>query len=275
MSTLTSAATRRRLRKFLERWPAIPRLLAWVGLFVASWPYIFLRGVADDTGMPRETFVLTIDRAIGFGETPSERLQDWFYTGGLSAFDWSLLWVHTAWFFVPAVITLYVVVFRWELFGQLATVRLGVLYVGLIGFFLFPTEPPWLATDVDVVRLLDIKAGEVLSVDTNPLAALPSLHVALPAAIAMWLWHRYHGVRGAHGLRSSLSWRALRRGRGRRADTRLCRRPRFALLVAADHAAPAAHAWVTHSPAAGCYDPISPLSSSLSARRTRTCAPAP
>ncbi len=187
-SNLSFPATRRRLRKLFERWPAIPRLLAWVGLFVASWPYIFLRGVADDTGMPRETFVLPIDRAIGFGETPSERLQDWFYTGGLSAFDWSLLWVHTAWFFVPAIITLYVVVFRWELFGQLATVRLGVLYVGLIGFFLFPTEPPWLATDVDVVRLLDIKAGEVLSVDTNPLAALPSLHVALPAAIAMWLW---------------------------------------------------------------------------------------
>ena len=186
MSILTLPATRRRLRMLFERWPAIPRLLAWAGLFIASWPYIFLRGIADDTGMPRAKFVLPIERVIGLGETPSERLQGWFYTGGLSAFDWSLLWVHTAWFFVPVIVTVYVLVFRWELFGQLATVRLGVLYAGLIGFFLFPTEPPWMTTDV--VRLLDIRAGEVLSADTNPVAALPSLHVALPSAIAMWLW---------------------------------------------------------------------------------------
>ncbi len=185
-SNLTFPASRRRLRRIFERWPAIPRVLAWAALWVATVPYVFLRGVADDTGLPRETFALSIDRAIGFGETPSERLQDWFYSSGLSTFDWSMLWVHTAWFFVPMVVTLYVVVFRWELFGQLATVRLGVLYAGLIGFFLFPTEPPWMTTDV--VRLLDIRAGEVLSADTNPVAALPSLHVALPAAIAMWLW---------------------------------------------------------------------------------------
>ena len=169
-----------------ERWPAIPRLLAWAGVWVATFGYILLRGVADDAGIPRTKFVLPIDRVIGFGETPSERLQDWLYTGEISAFDWPLIWIHSSWFFVLPVITLYVLVFRWELFGQLATVRLGVLYAGLIGFFLFPTEPPWMTTDV--VRLLDIRAGEVLSIDTNPVAALPSLHVALPSAIAMWLW---------------------------------------------------------------------------------------
>ena len=186
MSTLTFPATRRRLRMLFERWPAIPRLLAWAGVWVATFGYILLRGVADDAGIPRTKFVLPIDRVIGFGETPSERLQDWLYTGEISAFDWPLIWIHSSWFFVLPVITLYVLVFRWELFGQLATVRLGVLYAGLIGFFLFPTEPPWMTTDV--VRLLDIRAGEVLSIDTNPVAALPSLHVALPSAIAMWLW---------------------------------------------------------------------------------------
>ena len=186
MSTLTLPATRRRLRILFERWPAIPRLLAGAGLWVATWPQVFLRGIADDTGMPRTTFVLPIERAIGLGETPSERLQDWFYTGGLSDFDWSMLLVHIAWFFVPVVVSIYVLVFRWELFGQLATVGLGVLYVGLIGFFLFPTEPPWMTTDV--VRLVDIRTGGVSSVDVNPVAALPSLHVALSSVLAMWLW---------------------------------------------------------------------------------------
>ena len=189
MSILTLPATRRQLRMLFERWPAILRVLAGVGLWVATWPQVLLRGIADDTGMPRTTFVLPIERAIGFGETPTERLQDWFYTGGLSAFDWSMLLLHIAWFFVPVVISIYVLVFRWELFGQLATVGLGVLYAGLIGFFLFPTEPPWMA--IDIVRLVDIRVaqlGQVVSVDVNPVAALPSLHVALSSVLAMWLW---------------------------------------------------------------------------------------
>ncbi len=186
MTALTLPATRRRLRGSVKGSWLIPRLLAEPALFAAALPYVFLRGVADGTAIPRVPFALSIDRMIGLGATPSERLQGWFYGGALSSFDWFWLSVHAAWFFMPGIITIYVIIFRWELFRSLATVRLLVLYVGLIGFFLFPTEPPWMATDV--ARLLDVKAGEVIATDTNPLAAFPSLHVALPAAIAMWLF---------------------------------------------------------------------------------------
>jgi len=186
MSFLTLPKTRRRVASVFRRWPILLRLCCWGGMVVASWPYIFLRGAADDTGMPREKAALAIERLIGFGRPLTERLQEWFYSGSLRPFDWVMLGSHTAWFFVPGLITLYIVVFRWELFPQLAAIRLGVLYAGLVGFFLLPTEPPWMACHV--VRILEVKAGAPLDLDANLLAAMPSLHVALPAALTMWLW---------------------------------------------------------------------------------------
>lgn len=169
------------------RWPILwRRLCLWAAMTVATFPYIFLRGVADNTGMPREQAALALDRLIGFGEPPPERLQDWFYAGGVRPFDWVMCLVHMAWFFMPEIITIYVVVSRWDLFPKLVGIRLGVLYAGLIGFFVLPTEPPWMASHV--ARILEVKAGAPLDMDLNLVAAFPSLHVALPAALAMWLW---------------------------------------------------------------------------------------
>lgn len=176
-------ASRAAIVRLSRRWPLL-RLLAWPGLLVASLPYIAVRGLADDTIVPRQSLVLTIDRALGLGATPSERLQGWWFDGALSSFDWFWLTVHTSWFVLPALVTGYVVIFRWPLFSSLAAVRLGTLYLALVGFLLFPTEPPWMV--VDVARLLELKAGGILDVDTNPVAAFPSLHVGLPAAIALW-----------------------------------------------------------------------------------------
>jgi len=178
--------TGRRVADTFRRRPIALRLWCWVAAALATLPYIWLRGIADDAGMPREQVTLGLERLIGFGKPLSERLQDWLYTGSVQPLDWVMCAVHLSWFLAPEIITVYVVVLRWDLFPQLAAVRLGVLYMGLIGFFLLPTEPPWMA--VDVVRILEVANGEPLQVDNNALAALPSLHVALPAALMMWLW---------------------------------------------------------------------------------------
>jgi len=178
--------TGRRVADTFRRRPIALRLWCWFAAALATLPYIWLRGIADDTGMPREQGALRLERLIGLGTTPTERLQDWLYSGSAQPFDWAMGLVHLSWFLLPEAITLYVLVFRWDLFPQLAALRLGVLYAGLIGFFMLPTEPPWMA--VHVVRILEVVNGEPLKVDSNTLAALPSLHVAMPAAIAMWLW---------------------------------------------------------------------------------------
>jgi membrane-associated phospholipid phosphatase len=201
---LTFPATRDAVSGLLSRWPFL-RVLAWIpGVLVMSLPYIAVRGFADDTGIPSSELALRVDRLFGGGVTLSERLQDWLFRGELSSLDWFWLYVHASWFVLPSVITGYVVIRHWPLFGSLVTARIGVLYLGLIGFLLLPTAPPWMESDV--TRLLDLQAGSVLDVDTNPLAAMPSLHVALPAAVA--LWARAIGWRGwawVYGVQSVLT----------------------------------------------------------------------
>lgn len=103
--------------------------------------------------------------------------------------------VHLAWFVLPGCLTLYVICFHWSLFGRLVFVRLAVLYLALIRFFVFPTEPPWV--EADVTRFLGLSVTD----DPNPYAAMPSLHVALPAVITLWCRAaRLHKVAAFYGV---------------------------------------------------------------------------
>jgi membrane-associated phospholipid phosphatase len=78
---------------------------------------------------------------------------------------------------------------------------LGTLFLGLIGYFIFPETPPWLASEQGsvshVVRITDLvtvrlglgDAGQTAStMRVNLVAAMPSLHVALTAVIALALY---------------------------------------------------------------------------------------
>jgi hypothetical protein len=49
-----------------------------------------------------------------------------------------------------------------------------------------PTRPPWMDNH-EVVRIVALRFGGQIQ-DSNPLAAMPSLHVALPFVLALWFW---------------------------------------------------------------------------------------
>lgn len=60
----------------------------------------------------------------------------------------------------------------------------AVLFAADAIFALLPTMPPWMADGTP--RLITQSAGSVTSFDTNPTAAFPSLHVAVPTVMAIW-----------------------------------------------------------------------------------------
>jgi hypothetical protein len=76
-----------------------------------------------------------------------------------------------------------------------------VIFLGLFGYFAVPTVPPWMASTVfgllpRITRfnaiiynmaIPDISSG----FDTNPIAAMPSLHAAFPFLCALILWRVY------------------------------------------------------------------------------------
>ena len=140
--------------------------------------------------MPHQTdAIVSADRALGFGTTPTERLQSWIPTGPHDWVAWMMFVVHTAWFIIPGVLTLYLIFHHWDDLPSYAIARTGLLFAAVIFFVFLAVEPPWMA--LGVPRLLTgTYTAPLARADPNPLAAFPSLHVAVPAVQAMWLWSK-------------------------------------------------------------------------------------
>lgn len=94
---------------------------------------------------------------------------------------------------------------RHEVFRTYAIAITAVMGVGVIGYALVPTIPPWIAADeflvlppiVQIVRsFYKLSLPQLVAAfDVNPIAAMPSLHAALPAMCG-FLALRYFGRRG-------------------------------------------------------------------------------
>jgi membrane-associated phospholipid phosphatase len=174
---------------------AIPTFLALDVL------HFYLRGKADDTGIPwQRSGIVDAERLLGWGEAPTQRLQDWLFAGHFGFLQWLAFIVYASWYVVPGLLTAYIVFWRRDLIVSYAFVRFGVAYAALIAFFLMPAEPPWMALHITRIFHMTQRAQDL---DTNPVAALPSLHVALPAVQALWL--RRKGMRRLSTLFGALS----------------------------------------------------------------------
>jgi membrane-associated phospholipid phosphatase len=185
-------------------------VLAWSG---AWFGFLTLRAWADDVGLPDQADALiAIDRLLGLGATPTERLQAAIFTPGApTPFDHSLTLVHASYFAIPHLAAL---LLWWRdargAGSGLPRVRryllavLLVMAVGIAGHVLLPAQPPWLAAaqddrDLSVVRVADggeelsaqqAQSGEIYGVfvDANTVAVMPSLHMAITLVMALALW---------------------------------------------------------------------------------------
>lgn len=182
-------------------------LAAPLARYAAAWLVFSLaRGLADDIGFPNQGgFFAEVDRWLSLGMTPTERLQDLFYTSGqLGIIDHAAIWVHASYYFVPHAIAIGV---WWvcrkndsKLFETYLRATIAVLGVGLLLYVLLPTSPPWLETfghgTLDVTRIVNIANSDpatrdqiyTIFTDPNPIAAMPSLHTAITALGAWILW---------------------------------------------------------------------------------------
>ena len=140
----------------------------------------------------RVRYPITIDRAIGFGDVPTVRLQRTLgREGEVLPHDTWLAWVHWSWFFVPHGSIAYVLWRHHDKFERSAVLMAATFDLGCIVYWTFPTAPPWWAGksgELPHVRRLMVEAGEKFwgrfwgplysSLGGNPFAAMPSLHFA-------------------------------------------------------------------------------------------------
>jgi PAP2 superfamily len=178
----------------------------WAPMVIILAAYDFTRGAADSLGIGAHVHpMIDFDKAVFFGETPTEWLQSHLYDPeALSAWNVFFTLVYTSYFIVPFALAGYLwardrlAFLRW--IKRLVTLALA----GLATYILFPAAPPWMAGQMgllDDVHRTTSKGWEILDVGTaalfrdgqdkvNLVAAVPSLHTAFCMLVALFLWSR-------------------------------------------------------------------------------------
>lgn len=175
-------------------WGAV---LAWLVFYGMS------RGAADTLGMPlQEQLWIDIDRVLGFGELPTHRLQqliDW--DGPARWWEATFPIMYVSHFLTNSAVLIVVYHRDRVAWGQWyrRIVLMGV--IGVIGYVLLPSVPPWMASDNGTVELVHAglpRGWDVIQIDwihrlfefgrdkANPIAAMPSLHAAFPVMLYLF-----------------------------------------------------------------------------------------
>jgi membrane-associated phospholipid phosphatase len=176
-----------------------------------SFVYLFdsLRGsiyiLTCKLGLPvHATYVIGIEKAL-FGQVPSNILQARLLNPAQAPeFTWLekvLTAFHGSHFLAFLLIGFIIWLYKSGSFRLFRTSFYLLIFLGVLGYFLVPTVPPWMAANnfgllPPLIRfngiifnfaIPDLSTG----FDTNPIAAMPSLHAAFPLLSSLLLWRLY------------------------------------------------------------------------------------
>jgi len=180
----------------------------WLPFVVLLLAYELMRGVADDAGLPLHAAdLVTADRLIFFGLIPTQVLQDALRpAAGLDGIAIAATIVYMLHFALPLATGFVLWLYRRPQYYDFVAALILLSLAGFVTYLLLPAAPPWyvawqgLLDGPDgrpVIAYLKPGAFETLadalgfdgrylyslafgSVNPNPVAAFPSLHVAYP-----------------------------------------------------------------------------------------------
>jgi membrane-associated phospholipid phosphatase len=178
----------------------------WLPIVLVLCVYDLTRGAADSLGIGVHAHpMIDFDRALFFGEAPTEWLQARLYEPGVvNWWDVAFTLVYTSYFIVPFVLAGILWVRDRLAFLRFTKRLVSLALAGVATYVLFPAAPPWMAAEMgllDEVHRTTAEGWRVLGVGTaglfskgqtsaNMVAAVPSLHAAFTALVAMFLWRR-------------------------------------------------------------------------------------
>ncbi|HEY7801704.1 MAG TPA: phosphatase PAP2 family protein [Dehalococcoidia bacterium] len=180
--------------RFLRDWsPFVLLILA----------YEALRGLATDIGgRVHVTFPIDMDRRL-FGQVPTNFLQAHLWDPEhLHWYDYASAYLHTSYFLVPLGFAFVLWLRDRRTYWRFVASYLLLTYAGFITYVLFPMAPPWWASNAGMIPHVDTILDTVLSqhgashpislayqyFESNPVAAMPSLHAAFPTLVWLVAW---------------------------------------------------------------------------------------
>ena len=173
----------------MGRWK--PFLVDWLPFLALFLGYEVLRGLAGASGIEvHYSAPIVFDTAIGRGAIPTVTLQHaLFRPGQTSALDIALTFVYFLHFAFPLTLGFALWLRQRSVFRRYAAAMLVMSYAAFVFFLLVPVAPPWLAAQSGYLPHVDKIIDHTLPSSTtwlyqqmnpNPVAAMPSLHMAYP-----------------------------------------------------------------------------------------------
>jgi len=196
----------------------------WLPLLSVLFAYDLIRGLANEVGgalfgldvwrsNPKNiisisrahlTEPLDADRWMFGGQVPTVWLQDRFYDPGVAHwYDRIAVPVYLSHFIVSLGLLIVLWCVAYPVFRRFLASFLALTLITLTTYVLYPAAPPWMASlngrlpDVDrvVQATLNVLGGSTVNTAfekgaaySNPVAAMPSLHAAIPALILFFFW---------------------------------------------------------------------------------------
>ena len=159
------------------------------------------RSFADETGVPTNfDGLIGVDKSLAFGSVPTVWLQTrLFDPTHISWLDRATTYVHWSYFVLPHLFAAHLFFGKRHLFERYVLLFVGVLMAGLVVYFIFPAAPPWAASltgHLDPTYKVVTEVGSEWNVNlyaklesqirsSNPVAAMPSLHMAVSFAVLL------------------------------------------------------------------------------------------
>jgi len=159
------------------------------------------RSFADETGIPTHfDDLISVDKTLAFGAVPTVWLQNRFFDPThIGWLDRATTYIHWSYFVLPHLFAAHLFFGKRHLFERYVLLFVGVLMAGLVIYFIFPAAPPWAASltgHLDPTYKVVTEVGSEWNVNlyakfesqirsSNPVAAMPSLHMAVSFAILL------------------------------------------------------------------------------------------
>jgi hypothetical protein len=192
-----------RARTFFKDW--LPFILFFLG-------YEFLRGLIPYVTKNVHILpMINIDMSI-FGFIPTIKLQTLLYNPThLMWYDYIAVAFYISHFVMPMLVGYYFWLKDRVFFKKFALGILVVSYAAFVTYIIFPAMPPWMASNFGYIPPVKEVTGVVMAhffqtsinlpsiytlIGGNPVAAMPSLHAALPLMIFFFLvkWNKKASV---------------------------------------------------------------------------------
>ena len=182
----------------------------WLPIVLVLSAYDFTRGVADSLGIGvHSQAMIDFDRFVFAGDTPTQWLQSNINQPGVvNGWDVAFTLVYTSYFIVPFALAGALWIRDRPAFLRFTRRLVTLALAGLATYIAFPAAPPWMAGEnglLDGIQRTTSEGWEVIGGGTaglfskgqasvNLVAAVPSLHSAFAALVAIFLWGRVRPI---------------------------------------------------------------------------------